>query len=139
MPQFFPHCLVISKTKLNEEFPNAKFIISDYEIKSRRDQNKRGGAYWNLLKKGLIYKKITMPSNINSEIISSELTIKNKTWIVFSVFRPTKESNLITFFQDLTFPLNKNLSNYNNVVVIGDFNIDEKEVTKQSLEKLNTF
>ena len=80
-----------------------------------------------------------MPSNINSEIISSELTIKNKTWIVFSVFRPTKESNLITFFQDLTFPLNKHLSNYNNVVVIGDFNIDEKEVTKQSLEKLNTF
>ena len=80
-----------------------------------------------------------MPSNINSEIISSELTIKNKTWIVFSVFRPTKESNLITFFQDLTFPLNKHLSNYNNVVVIGDFNIHEKEVTKQSLEKLNTF
>ena len=80
-----------------------------------------------------------MPSNINSEIISSELTIKNKTWIVFSVFRPTKESNLITFFQDLTFPLNKHLSNYNNVVVIGDFNIDEKEVTKQSFEKLNTF
>ena len=80
-----------------------------------------------------------MPSNIISEIISSELTIKNKTWIVFSVFRPTKESNLITFFQDFTFPLKKHLRTYDNVVVIGDFNIDEKEVTKQSLEKLNTF
>ena len=51
----------------------------------------------------------------------------------------TNESNLITFFQDLTFLLNKHLSTYDNVVVMGDFNNDVKEVTNQILEKINTF
>ena len=41
-PPFLPHYLVIAGTKLNEEFPNTQFLISDYEIKSRRDQNKHG-------------------------------------------------------------------------------------------------
>ena len=53
--------------------------------------------------------------------------------------RPPKESNLITFFQGLTLLLNKHLSTYDNVVVMGDFNIDVKEVTNQSFEKLITF
>ena len=34
---------MISETKLNEEFPNAQFLISDYEIKSKRDRNKHDG------------------------------------------------------------------------------------------------
>ena len=75
-----------------------------------------------------------MPSNITSEIIFSELTIKNKKWIVFSVYKLPKEANLITFFQDLTFLLNKHLGTYDNVVIMGDFNIDVKEVTNQVLK-----
>ena len=53
--------------------------------------------------------------------------------------RPPKESNLITFFQDLTFLQNKHLGTPDNVVVMGGINIDVKKVTNQSLEKLNTF
>ena len=49
------------------------------------------------------------------------------------------QSNPITFFQDLTFLLNKNLSTYDNAVVMSDFSIDVKEVTNQSLEKRKTF
>ena len=55
------------------------------------------------------------------------------------MYRPPKESNLITFIQDLTFFLKKHLSTYDKVVVMGDFNTDVKEVTNQSLEKLNSF
>ena len=55
------------------------------------------------------------------------------------MYRPLKESNLMTFFQDLTFLLNNYLSTYDKVVVIGDFNIHVKEVTSQILEKLKTF
>ena len=66
---------------------------------------------------------MTIPSNIASEIIFSELTIKNKKWIFFSVYRPTNELNLST---------------YDNVVVVDDFKNDIKEVTNQSLENLNT-
>ena len=138
VPQFLPHYLLISETKLNKEFPNAQILISDYEIKSRRDRNKHGGGLLEFVRKGLICK------TINSEIISLELTIKNKKWIVFSVYRPPKESNLITFFQDLTFLLNKHLSTYDNVVVMGDFNplsakfIKWSNTLKQIVGKLPT-
>ena len=65
MPQFLPHDLVISKTKLNEEFPNSQFLISNCEIKSRRDQNKHGGGLvTGICYKSLISKTITIPFNI---------------------------------------------------------------------------
>ena len=63
VPQFLSHYLVISETKLNEEFPNAQFLISDYEIKSRRDRNKHGRGLLEFLRKGLICKTITIPFN----------------------------------------------------------------------------
>ena len=46
---------------------------------------------------------------------------------------------LYHFFQDLTFLLNKHLSTYDNVVAMGDFNNNVKEVKNQSLEEINTF
>ena len=57
------------------------------------------------------------------------------------MYKPPKGSNLLTFFRDLTFLLNEYLGTCNNVVVMGDFNIDVKEikVTNRSLEKLNIF
>ena len=54
VPQFLPHYLGISETKLNEEFPNAQFLISNYEIKSRRDRNKHGGGLLEFIRKGII-------------------------------------------------------------------------------------
>ena len=57
------------------------------------------------------------------------------------MYKPPKGSNLLTFFRDLTFLLNEYLGTCNNVVVMGNFNIDVKEikVTNRSLEKLNIF
>ena len=54
VPQFLPHYLGISETKLNEEFPNAQFLISNYEIKSIRDRNKHGGGLLEFIRKGII-------------------------------------------------------------------------------------
>ena len=53
VPQYLPYYLVISEAKLNEEFPNAQFLTSDYEIKNRSDRNKHGveRGYWNLLER----------------------------------------------------------------------------------------
>ena len=49
------------------------------------------------------------------------------------MYRPLKESNLVKFFQDLIFLLNKHLNTYDNVMVMCGFNVDVKEVANQSL------
>ena len=54
VPQFLPHYLGISETKLNEEFPNAPFLISNYEIKGIRDRNKHGEGLLEFIRKGII-------------------------------------------------------------------------------------
>ena len=61
---------------------------------------------------------------VNSEYICSELTISNKKWVCFSVYRPPFQENLELFFEKLSPCLSKASETYGNFIVIGDFNID---------------
>ena len=54
VPQFLRPYLVISEKKLNEEFPSAQFLISDYVVKSKRDRSKHGKGLLELFRKSLI-------------------------------------------------------------------------------------
>ena len=40
------------------------------------------------------------------------------------VYRPPQENNKYVFFNDLTETLSKAVNNYENIIVIGDLNID---------------
>ena len=61
---------------------------------------------------------------MNNEMICSELTIRNKKWIIVSAYRPPSYSNLLIFFKDLENILNQALSKCDNIIVLGDLNID---------------
>ena len=50
---------VLSKTKLDESFPNAQFNLDSYEIGARRDRNKSGGGLIVFVRKGTICKRIS--------------------------------------------------------------------------------
>ena len=49
---------VVSETKLGSSFPSAQFRIGDYEIRNRRDRNKRGGGLIEFVKKRIITKRL---------------------------------------------------------------------------------
>ena len=61
---------------------------------------------------------------MNNEIICSQLTIRNEKWIIVSAYRPPLYSNLINFFKDLENILNQALSKCDNIIVMGDLNIN---------------
>ena len=115
---------VLSETKLDDSFPSAQFFLNDYEIRARRDRDKHGGGLIEFVRKGFICKRIKELETINSECICSELTIRNKKWICFSIYRPPYQSNLKCFFEELTSSLSKASNKYENFIVMGDFNID---------------
>ena len=58
-----------------------------------------------------------------------------------SVYRPPSSSNIDTFFAELTISLRKAVNKFDNLINLGDFNID---ITKEDssgfdkLEELNT-
>ena len=55
----------------------------------------------------------------------------------FSVYKPLSDNNLIIFFEELTKFVCKALKTYDNIVVIGDFNINKDDAI--GLDKLDIF
>ena len=102
LSKFLPHYFVLVETKLDETFPNSQFGIDQYEIRTQRDRNKNGGGLIEYVRKGLICKALEGTVNLNSEIILSEITIKNKKWAIFCAYRPPCNSNTETFLGDLS-------------------------------------
>ena len=57
------------------------------------------------------------------ELLCSELVVAKKKWIIYSIYRPPN-ANIETFFSDLSTSLNRALDRYDNIIVMGDINID---------------
>ena len=84
------------------------------------------------IREGLIAKRLYLYGDNTSETIYLEVTISKKKWCIIFAYRPPYNSNKDGFFKDL----NKSLSNiarkYENVLLVGDLNIDILDKTKDS-------
>ena len=69
----------------------------------------------------------------------SEIIVKNNKWEIFSVYRPPSNSNIDTFLGDLWSILNKYLSKYDKVIIMGDFDIDVKSKANPNFNKFSEF
>ena len=56
--------------------------------------------------------------------------------VLLSVYRPTTSTNLDIFFEKLTKSLSKAINKYDNLIVVGDFNIDLNKTDGIGFEKL---
>ena len=130
--------LVISETKLDDSFPNAQFKINGYEVRARRDRNKHGGGLIEFVRQGFISKRLKKYEPNCSECICSEFTISKKKWICFSIYRPPSTGNIETFFEEMNEVISKALCKYENLIVMGDFNIDIKS-SNSDKDKLEYF
>ena len=90
-------------------------------------------------RKGVICNRIPTLERENLEMISTELTVNKKKWIIFSIYRPPVSSNLKSFFQELSLCMNKALEKYDNVIIMGDINIDWQNRKHQGYDDLKEF
>ena len=130
--------LVISETKLDESFPNSQFKLNGYEVRARRDRHKHGGGLIKFVRQGFICKRLKKYEPNYSECICSEFTILKKKWICFSIYRPPSAENIKKFFEEINEVISKALCKYENLIVIGGFNIDTKS-SNSDKDKLETF
>ena len=139
MSKFSPDYFVFAETKLDESFPTAQFEIEGYEIRTRKDRDKHGGGLIEYVRKGIICKQINNFGVCNSEIIFSELTIRNKKWVIVSVYRPPSHTNLAEFFAELEKILSNAFSNCDNIIIMGDINIDFYNQIGNGYNQLHSF
>ena len=92
-------------------------------MRSRKDGDKFGGGLIEFVKNGFICKTVTEYTSDKIECICSEFAISKSKWICFSVYRPPVSSNLTIFFEELTKVLIRAVLKYENIILMGDFNI----------------
>lgn len=63
------------------------------------------------------------------EIIASEIPIQNRKWTIVSAYRPPNNFDIC----------NKYLSIFDNIILMGDFDIDFENKKNSTLGKLNNF
>ena len=59
------------------------------------------------------------------EIKAVEINLRNAKWLLIGIYRPPSQSEK-SFFEELSKNLELYLANYENFLIVGDFNLDEK-------------
>ena len=114
----------VDETKIDESFPDAQFIIENYQFPPfRRDRNSKGGGKIVYIKQGLIAKRLRHFETKVSETICIEVTLSKKKWCILFAYRPPKQSKDL-FFQEMSNSLNQIVNEYENFVIAGDLNIN---------------
>ena len=121
--------LCIDETKLTSEIPTSRIHIEGYQYPPiRRDRiqksnNSYGGGKVVYIRDGFICKKIEQYETPNSETIAIELSLRNKKWFIMFGYRP-ESINRDLFFEEINMSLSKAINKYQNILFIGDLNID---------------
>ena len=118
--------LCIAETKIDESFPTAQFLWSGYHKPYRLDiSDKQGGL--------LIYIKAHLPSRLLSNHISPkdiqalpfELNLRKEKWMFVCIYRPPKQDSQY-FLENLSLIIDHYSSIYDNLIILGDFNMESK-------------
>ena len=123
----------ISETKIDDSVLNSEIDIENYEV-IRRDRNRHGGGVACYIRKDICFNQ----SNIFSsevENICFDILLKNMQPITVGVFyRPP---NYNKFLEEISSDFSKMKSEKNEVIILGDLNINLFQNGKYILNKTN--
>ena len=111
---------LISETKSDSSFPSQQFDIDNYKI-FRRDRNCFGGGLMFHVTENIPCRELSPEQNdSNFEIIFLEITLRNNNWLLIGLYKPPGQKEK-GFLENLNSILNKYISKYENIILIGDF------------------
>ena len=114
--------LLLSETKIDYSFPDSQFFAVGFKM-YREDRTKTGGGlllYINEILLGKINSSYKFKKN--SEIILFEFSVSNKKWLLLGDYKPPSQNDL-SFINELNLALNFFRPIYENLVLLGDFNM----------------
>ena len=122
--------LMISETKIDDSFPIANFLIDGFSQPYRIDRNSSGGGI-------MLYVREDIPSNLLKveslpiEGFYVELKLRSENWLINCSYNPNRNaiSNHIGALSDF---LDFHSSTYNNIIILGDFNVSVEELHKKT-------
>ena len=120
--------LVLNETKLSDCYCDAVFQWEGYKL-YRTDRNEYGGVIVNVKSK-IASKQLTSHNfTKNIEGLFIELNLRKRKMLVFGTYHSTHEvygCSDVEFFEQVSLALDV-YSGYENVVLAGDFNMEENQ------------
>ena len=113
---------LISEFKLDDTFSNNQFKIDHYKM-FRLDRNRYGGGLILYVNEQVSCKKLISYENpIASETIVLEFNQSKRKWLILGIYK-TPNQKEAAFLQHLSCLLDFYNTAYENIIIIGDFNM----------------
>ena len=113
---------VLTEKKIDESFPTNQFLIDGFSIPFRLDRDKNGGGVLIYISENIICNKNELSSKPKDlECIFVELNLRKNKWLLMGGYNPKKES-ISYFLEHVGCYLDNNMANYDNLLLLGDFN-----------------
>ena len=119
--------LFIFETKLDSSFPKAQFFVKGFTEPYRLDRNRNGGGIMIYIRED-IPSKILTNANMNIEALFVELNVRKKKWLICGSYNP-HSSSISTHLKQIGNSLDLLLTNYDNLICVGDFNVEATETS----------
>ena len=134
--------LLISETKIDASFPLNQFILKGYSTPFRADRNSQGGGGGGLIiyvREDIPCKELKM-SNLPGEFEAMfiELIIGRIKWFLMGGYNPKKEK-IYYFLSHASKVIDKFMGNYENMIILGDLNVETLEVIMKDFCEMYNF
>ena len=133
--------LAIAETKLNDSLKSAQFRIDGYYCPEefRRDRlYNAGGGILIYIKKGIPCKRMKKLENDCIETIVVEISVGKQKWGIISIYR-NEDVTVDTFLTNISKTVDSLLNSYENIIIIGDININSLQKDSRGFKKLKEF
>ena len=119
--------ICVDETKLHSSYPDSQLHVDSYQFPPfRSDRNKYGGGKIAYVREGFMAKKLGNLEGNTAEIVCIKVTISKKKWCVMFVYR-SPHSNNKKVFSKLTTSLKQVANKHDNIIVMGDLNLDTQK------------
>ena len=119
--------LLVSETKLDSSFPHAQFQIDGYSKPYRLDRNGKGGGMMLYVRNDIPSKCLSKSVTINNkEYLIIEINLRKRKWLLICNYNPHKHF-IKEHLDHLSKEIDYFISNYDNIIIIGDFNYEPSE------------
>ena len=119
--------LVITESKLDTTFPSHEFAIDGYAMPFRLDKNSTSGGVIIYVREDIPSRELKYFTGVNDiEGIFIEINLRKTKWLLFGGYNYNK-SNIENFLGKLGPMLDHYMFNFDNFLLLGDFNSETHE------------
>ena len=118
---------MVSETKIDDTFPESQFLIKGFSKPFRLDRTAKGGGILLYIREDIpcrYIKQITLNNSFEGFFV--ELNLRSKKWLLGCSYNHHKE-NIAFHLSNVSAALDKLCTDYENIILLGDFNVEVKE------------